>query len=214
MRRGVAIVLLTGLAPLGGCCSMARLFCGPDRSAWISVRFDGPEQTVGTLLEALRRDDPETVYLCLADRYRRTLGLDGQTVKLAWQKVREAAPGLFLVGYAELPAPALRTPQEARFELLVEGYRLDVALACEPYWEVRYRRPDGSLGEFGRPAADWASYATVANLSDDEHDRSELRLGPLRFDHEGVDAVPAEAVEQAILARRWKVVAIDQRDDG
>lgn len=206
------MLLVAGLLPLGGCCSLARLFCGPDRSQWISVRFDSPEHTVATLLEALRRDDPEVVYLCLADRYRQDLGLDGQTVKLAWQKVREAAPGLFLVGYAELPAPALRTPLLARFELLVEGHRLDVELACEAYWEVRYRRSDGSAGEFGRPAADWGSYATVANLSDDEHDRSELRLGPLRFDHEGVDAVPVEAIEQALLARRWKVVAIQQRE--
>lgn len=211
MRLTVTALAALAALPLGGCCSMARFFCGPDRTTWVSERFDAPERTVATLLEALRRDDPEVVYLCLADTYRQQLGLDGQTVKLAWERVRDAAPGLFLAGYAEIPEPTRRDEDRATFHLLVEGHALVLELVCEPFWEVRYRRPDGSLGEAGAAVPKFGDYAASRSLDDPDRDLSELTLAPLRFEHEGVDEVPPSAIEHAALSRRWRVAAIEQR---
>ena len=76
--RPLVLAFLSAVAlPLGGCCSLAQAWCGPERSAWISVEWGTPELATRTLLEALRRDDPEIVYEALADEMRASLGIDG-----------------------------------------------------------------------------------------------------------------------------------------
>ena len=82
--RLLALALLAApIATSSGCCTMARLFCGPDRTPWISIDFRSPEHTTRTLLEALRRDDAEVVYACLSDAYRRRLRVDQMSIQLA-----------------------------------------------------------------------------------------------------------------------------------
>lgn len=208
MRPLPLLLLCSSMLPLQGCCSLARLFCGPDRSPWISVRYDTPERAVATLLEAIRRDEPQIVYLSLADEYRKRLGLDAAIAQLAWAKLREENPGLHVVGYAEVPPPTRLADNGATFELQIEGTRVDVEVVRESLWEIRYRRPDGSLGEQGNVIASWNPYAKVETLDDPDRDLSVLTVVPMRFEHEGVDAIGLEAIEHAALTRRWKVARI------
>ncbi len=211
MRRLPLLLLCSSLLPLAGCCSMARFFCGPDRSPWISVNFDTPEAAVATLLEAIRRDEPQIVYLSLAHEYRKRLGLDALLAQLAWVKLRQENPGLHVVGYAEVPPPTRLTDDGASFELTIEGTRVDVDVVRESLWEIRYRRPDGSLYEPGAVITSWVPYAKVDAIKDSDPDQSVLTIAPLRFAHEGVDSIPLEAIEHAALTRRWRVARIAVR---
>jgi len=75
MRSPAAAALCALSVTLTGCCSISRAFCGPDTSAWISVDLSTPELAARTLLEALRRDEPEVVYDALSDELREELGV-------------------------------------------------------------------------------------------------------------------------------------------
>ena len=100
-RSIVPALVLCSLLPTGGCCSFARFFCGPDKTPWVSVEFDAPESAVRTFLEALRRDDPDVLYLSLSDGYRQRLGIDLMAVNVAWERFREQNPGLHVAGRFE-----------------------------------------------------------------------------------------------------------------
>src|SRR5262245_30454488 len=82
------------LLPLSGCCTFARFFCGPDTTPWVSVRFETPRLAVQTLLEALRRDDPQIVYVSLSQRYLKELKVDLLTWDVAWPRIRDENAGL------------------------------------------------------------------------------------------------------------------------
>ncbi len=194
--------------PLPGCCSLARLFCGPDRTPWVSVRFDTPEQAVQTLLEAIRRDEPEVVYLSLADEYRRRLGLDNAIAQLAWARLREENPGLHVAGYATVPPPVRLVDDGATFELDVEGNRLVIDVVRQSFWEIRYRRANGTQGDDGAPIASWAPYATLTPVAGTDIETSELHLAPRRFEHEGLETLQLDQLEHVALTRRWKVASI------
>ena len=152
MRRLAAAGLFAAL-PLQGCCSVARAWCGPDETPWVSVEFRTPELAARTLLEALRRDDPQVVYDALADDLREQLGLDGLGVELAWPKIRAHYPYLHVAGYAKVP-PATVSPDGATASVVVslEGRRLELALVRQTYWELRYRRPGADLSPEQRDA--------------------------------------------------------------
>jgi len=210
-------LVAAALLPLGSCCSLSRFFCGPDRTPWVSVEFDSPAKAVKTLLEAIRRDEPEVVYLCLSTDYRRRLGLDAATVQLAWQRIREANPGLHVVGYAEVPAPKLHGPEHASMSLDVEGRQVDIHLVRQSYWELRYQRTaammgqesDGPPGEGGEPIGSFAGFARIETMGDAE--RSRISIGPLTFYHDGITAVPLDALDHVALTRRWKVADLQVR---
>lgn len=189
--------------PAPGCCSLARLFCGPDRTPWVSIDHATPEATVRTLLEALRRDAPEVVYGCLSNAYRDRLHLDQASVTLAWVKLREQNPGLHVAGYAEVPPATRIDADHARIELCIEGQRLEVDVVRQLYWEVRYRRDNGTPGASGQPLGSLADRASI--VADDTADRSTLTLSPLTFRHDGLEAVPLTAIEFAGIQREWKV---------
>lgn len=136
------------LLPTGGCCSLARLFCGPDRSPWVSVSYRTAEETLRTFLEALRRDDREQVYLCLSPGFKAKNGLTSVSSNAAWEKLTEQVPHLHMAGYAEVPAaPARATDGGVSYELDVHGYRLVVDLARTTRQLVRYRDREGRLHE-------------------------------------------------------------------
>jgi hypothetical protein len=204
MRRSSLASVVALAFCLPGCCSMARLLCGPDRSPWVSVDFSTPELAARTLFEALRRDDPEVVYLCLADDYRRRLSLDAMTARLAWQRLREAHPGLHLAGYAEVPPAERHGDDRATVTTTIEGVLVQLRLVRQGSWDVRYRRPDGTAGEIGSPTSSWAPLVDVQVL-DDGSDRSRLTVRPLTIRHDGLDEVPLDAIESIALERRWKV---------
>jgi hypothetical protein len=215
MRRsaplaGIAwLVLAALLGSLSGCCSLARLFCGPDRTPWIWPDFETPEKTVRTALEALRRDDPEAFYVCLSNGYRDRTGLDMLTTMVVFQQQN---PGLHLAGYAEVPEATRVSADRAEMVLDVEGHVFDVRLVRDSLWEVRYERPNGTLGDFGRPIGSWPGIARVVARDDPERDESVLTIQPLTFGHFGLDEVPLEHITRFTVERRWKIDAVTPRE--
>jgi hypothetical protein len=203
--------------PCAGCCSLARLFCGPDRTEWVSIDHSTPEKAVRTLLEALRRDDPQRVYDSLSSAHRQRLGLDSLTTLLAWERVREEHPYLHVAGYAEVPPARLLGPDSARVELSVEGQPVVIDLVRTLQWTVRYRRPAVDPNDSARFLPDrWGSsaergdyVARAENLLTVEPDpteqKSTLRIRPLVFEHPGLDEVPANTILLAGAVQEWKV---------
>lgn len=197
------LALLLSVLPASGCCSLARLFCGPDRTPWISVDYSTPARAARTLLEALRRDEPEVVYLSLSQAYARRLGVDAMSARLAWPRIREANPGLHVAGYAEVPTPTRLGPDRARVEIDVAGTRVVLDLVREAQWRVRYERPGTSPGE---PGAALPSFLGRLELTaDPAEQRSRLQLAPFDVEHEGFDALTSEQIEFVGLERQWKI---------
>ena len=205
MRTKTLLLLAATSCSLPGCCSLSRLFCGPDRSPWVSQRFDTPQRAAQTLFEAIRRDEPEVVYLCLGEGYRRRQGLDSLTAQLAWARLREQNPGLHVAGYAEVPAARMQGPDRATLTVEVSGNRIELDLERQAYWEVRYRRPDGTPGEEGAAIPSFLGRARLQRIEDGDEDRSRLTLEPLVFHHDGIAHVDLDAVEHAALTRRWRI---------
>ena len=193
------------LLPLSGCCAMARFFCGPDTTPWVSVRFETPRLAVQTLLEALRRDDPEIVCLSCSVAYRKQLGFDFMTAPVAWPRIREQNPAMHLAGYAEVPEPTRIGADRAQVTIDVEGYQIGIKLVRECWREVRYVRPNGTSGDVSESVASFEGLARVERIDDPGRDRSRLELRPLTFDHEGLPSVTLGDIEYAALTRRWKI---------
>lgn len=215
MRLGKLALLAASVLPTGGCCSVARFFCGPDRTPWVSEDYSSPERAVQTLLEALRRDDPEVVYRSVSRAYREQLGLDSGTLLVAWPEVRAKNPGMHLAGYAAIPAPLVLGPDRMRFELDVEGYRVDVDVVRQRQWTVRYRCADGTELTPGDSLAAARPHVTV----DEDADTGVLavRVAPMvlptRFDRDGnAEPVRAEQITFAGYYVEWKVDALVARD--
>ena len=205
------------LLPLSGCCTLARFFCGPDTTPWVSVRFETPRLAVMTLLEALRRDDPEIVCLSFSQEYRKRLKMDVLTVGLVWPRVREENPGLHVAGYAEVPEPTRIGADRAHVTIDVAGHQVEIELVRECWWELRYVRPDGTPGEPGEIVSSFDGLARIEPVDDRDHDRSRLVLRPLPFDHEGLpnsrdesghliaSGVTLDALEYVALTKKWKI---------
>ncbi|MBL8732929.1 MAG: hypothetical protein JNN13_11220 [Planctomycetes bacterium] len=206
MRGPCLFALLLLAVPQAGCCSLARLFCGPDRTPWVPVSFETPEHTVRTLLEALRRDDPEVLYQCLAQEYCRQKGLDSVAVTVAWQQIRQENPGLHVAGYATVPAATRLDDDHAVVRLDVEGQALEVSLVRESRWRVRYRRDDGTAGDQGEPLATFAGQLDLQPL--DGVDKSKLVARPVTVPHFGLEQLPLAKLELFAFERLWKVRAL------
>lgn len=207
--RRALLVAAPLLLSLSSCCTLSRLFCGPDDSRWVSIAHDTPEATVATLLEAIRRDAPEIVVGCLSAALRRQNGLDSVTAQLAWEQLEQQVPGLHLAGYAKIPPPESHTRGSARFVIDVEGHRLRIDLVQESFREIVYERPGGMpAGRSLVPLASWSGMARVEWIDDPDFDKSRLTIEPLEFEHEGLDAVPLDAIRRAGLIRLWRVAAL------
>ncbi|MBL8754505.1 MAG: hypothetical protein JNK15_14470 [Planctomycetes bacterium] len=168
-----ALVAVLALVPTGGCCSLARLFCGPDKTPWVSVDFTTPERTVRTLLEALRRDDPEVVYECLSHGFRSQKGIDSATAQIVWPKIRAEAPGLHVAGYADVPTSQRLGPDRARIDLDIEGRALVVELVRQRATQVRWQRAGQAPMEKGAVVTD---FAPLLDLDDDEDGRLRVQI--------------------------------------
>lgn len=197
------------LLPLSGCCSMARFFCGPDRTPWVSVDYTTPELAVRTLFEALRRDQPEIVYLSLSDDYRSRLDINSMTMQLAWPRILEQNPGLHVAGYATVPEAVRHGPDRATIRLDIEGSPVELQLVRQAKWEVRWRRPDGTPAEPGERITSLAGFVT-SNLDPDDDTKNRITFAPLsiKASRQADDSylpVPLEAIESAGFSCTWKV---------
>jgi hypothetical protein len=208
MRPILLPILAATLSCLGGCCSLSRLFCGPDRSVWVPQRFDTPQRTGQTLFEALRRDDPDVLYLCLDRSYRQRLGIDSLTMRLAWQRFREQNPGLHIAGYSEVPEPTRLDADHATVTVDVAGQAVDLDFVRRAYWELRFRRPNGTTGEQSGLLSNLLERAQIEVIENDTEQVSRLMLTPFAFYHDGQDEVPLDAIEHAAVTRRWLVTDI------
>ncbi len=136
---GRAIGSLAILAALPGCCTMARLFCGPDQTPWVSVEFDTPAKALATFREAARRDDAIVAFRCLSEDFKQRTGLKGVVeATIAWEKLKDQVTGLHLLGYADVSAPEPLPDGRIAYVLDVSGHRLRVRLVRQAYWEVRW----------------------------------------------------------------------------
>jgi hypothetical protein len=201
MRLRLSALVIACVLPAGGCCSLARLFCGPDRTPWVSVDYSTPELAVRTLLEAIRRDEPEIVYLSLSGRYRQELNVDQMTMLLAWQKLREANPWLHVAGYAEVP-PAHRTGDTAEVNLDIEGTPCVVRLRRERREELRWTRADGTTAAPGRVVTSFAGAVTCVA---DEDDHTLVTLAPMRLPGSPANGVPIDEIISAGVVALWRI---------
>lgn len=204
---------LVSLLPLTGCCTMARLFCGPDRTPWVPIAHDTARATLATFLEAVRRDDPLRVYQCLAPSYIRANDLDYQLVTAFWERLCREVPA-HMLGYAELPAAPIRIQDDGvTYAIEIEGRVLHIDLVRQSFWEVRYRAPDGSPRETSRNL-DFASlngFVAVTPQPEDPADgtpRSRVMLRPLEVEHPATKALRLEDVDSVTVGREWKIAAI------
>jgi len=218
MRPLAFSLLCVSAMPLAGCCSIARAWCGPDKSPWVSVDFSTPELATRTLLEALRRDEPQIVYDALSDGLRRELNLDGLSLELAWQKIKEQYPYLHVAGYAQVPAATVGPGGDtATLTVDVEGTPLEIALVRQTYWELRYRRPGADLNPSQRNARvghrlDRLDGAVKIEIdAEAEEDRSFVSLQPQNVLHFGVDEIPVANVDWLGVRREWKVRTLTQK---
>lgn len=212
MRPILLTILVAMQSCLGGCCSLSRLFCGPDRTAWVPQRYDTPRHTAQTLFEALRRDDPDVLYLCLDRSYRQRLGIDSLTMRLAWERFREQNPGLHVAGYSEVPEPTRLHADRATVAIDVAGRAVELDLARRAYWELRYLVPGSPPGEPGGELTSFAERAQIARIEDPDRDLSRLMLTPFVIDHEGIVTLPIDAIEHVALTRRWLITDIRVRE--
>lgn len=212
MRLSLLPFWLASLLPLGGCCSLARLFCGPDTSPWVSQRFDSPRHTAATLFEALRRDAPEAVFLCLAPAYRRRLGIgDSLVLSVFWPRFRETNPYLHAAGYTEVPEPKLLDPDHATVDVDVMGEPVAIDLQRFAVWELRYTVPGTPAGDQSGTLRSFADRAQVVVLEDRMDPTSRVMLAPFEFVHDAVTEVPLEAIDHVALTRRWWITDIRRR---
>lgn len=209
MRRIILTVTALLALPLQSCCSLARLFCGPDKSEWVSARFDTPELTVRTFLEALRRDDPSVIYDCLSDPLRAHLGIDKGTTKMIWPKLRDEVPGLHLAGYATVPQSTRPGKDRAMVDLEVEGRLLPIELVRQCHWEVRYRRPNmtGPLANVDRggQVANVADFVTITPSSKEDYSIVTLKCQKVIT---GSEDVPPEDILSVVLEHTWRIISI------
>lgn len=206
MRRFLPLATAALLLPLTGCCSLSRLFCGPDKSPWVPIDYSTPEASVRVLLEAIRRDEPNVVYESLAQEYCSRMKLDGMIAAIAWQRLRDEVPGLHLVGYAEVPPPVRVADNGATFEIEVQGRRLRIDVVRESTLSLIYWNPElKQTQRIARKVVSWNTLASISDIENADRDLSSFELKPVQFEHEGLPEVPLEHVQNVSLVRSWKV---------
>jgi hypothetical protein len=203
-------LLLLPLLSLTGCCSLARFFCGPDTTPWVSVAYDTPEATLRTFLEAIRRDNAREVYFCLSRAYKEAKHLNIVTATVAWERLRAEIPGLHMLGYEPIPEqPTIAQDQGVTYEFDLDGSPLRVHLARQTFWEVRYRTAAGlpkDPGGYLDPTLNGHLVVEPAGFDDEGEPMSMVRLDkPVRFVHPASAQVPLEQFDRLTIGREWKI---------
>lgn len=202
------LALLAALAAtqLAGCCTMARLFCGADRSPWVAVSFESPRAALTTFLEAARRDDAGIAYRCLSrahkQRLRNQYGLnDSLDATLAWERIKQEAP-LHMLGYAEVPEFRRETAARASCVLDVSGRRFQFELVRQAYWSVSYTPDGATILETGR-FLDGALTELVRLRSD--QDEARVQVAALTFPHDETGSLAPDQLVRVEVGHEWKV---------
>lgn len=137
-------VLWLCLLPCGGCCTLASLFCGPDRSQWVSESYRSPAAAVATFQEAIRRDDATVAYRCLSESLKKREGILDQVIATAaWQKLQQNIPALHLLGEADRSEAQELPGGRVRYVLSRAGHRVQVDLCSQPLLRVDWSTPGG-----------------------------------------------------------------------
>ncbi|GAB4143082.1 MAG: hypothetical protein Fur0037_10640 [Planctomycetota bacterium] len=207
-------MVLIPLLPAAGCCSLAQLFCGPDRSEWVQIDYATPSAALRTFFEALGRDNVDVMLRSLDPDFKRERGLDGLTARLAWDRVRNQYPYLHMARYAEVPArPSRGAGQNASFDLEVEGRRLRVDLRRRPYWLVLFLWPDGTLHESSFPATGLPPYLALSEPDDEGNVRVLLKdagFAAPRFRlHHDLDEASLDQIVRVEIGQEWRIRAIE-----
>jgi len=192
-----ASLLLLPMAPLSGCCSLARLFCGPDRAPWVSVRWREPRDTVRTVLEAVRRADTRVLYDALGDAYKKRLGIDSEmTMDQVWKILQDRVTGIHLLGYGEIRHEERLAPDRGRFVVEASGHQVQITVVAAAFQEVWLDRGEG-MKEY----SEYLSSLSDA-LTGPDGDRGTLtvRIASRRF-----AGVPPEQIREVRAGYEWKV---------
>jgi hypothetical protein len=228
------LALLPLLLGCGGCCSLARLFCGPDTSGWEQIAYDTPTQTLATFLAALRRDNFEQVRRSLTERYQDELGISSAAVQLVREQMHRDLPYLYMVGYAKVPQqPTTSSDRGCSFEIEANGKQVRLDLVRQSYTRVVYeapptppkpgdpapqspQRPQSVLLEAGEVLQhdSWNGRAVVlhADPNYEGTGRSTVDLDPIMFEHGALGNVPLEQLHLVALGREWKIDHIQVRE--
>ena len=198
------------LATTQGCCSVARLFCGPEQSRWVPLAYDTPQATLGTFLEALRRDNPDQVLRCLSESYKEQHGLNSAAIQVAWDQLRKEIPRLYMAGYLEVPAePSHRSDRMCSYNLDVDGSSLQIDLVRQSYVQVVYQLQDGTVVDGGHslPRDAWTGAASIEakGFDPDSNPQSAVDLLPIVFAHPRYRELTTDQLQSVAIGREWKI---------
>jgi hypothetical protein len=200
-RHFVTTALLLANA---GCCTMARLFCGPEQDRWVSVGFTTHRAALDTLLEAIRRDNSDVVFRCLSEDFKRRWQVLGRVeAAVVWERLKDEVTGIHLLGYADVHGPELPADSRARYVLEVAGHRIGVELVRQAYWEVVREDADGPF-EDGEYVRDLAPYLSIRPSEDQRS--VQVLVAPPPLD----PPLDTAALVRVGVGTEWKVDAIER----
>lgn len=203
--RTASTVLVTALLlSAGGCCSLARLFCGPDLSPWVQRSFDTPLEAVKTFMEAARRDDSTVVWVeCLSKGYKTRLKQEhGQAesfgARWAWERMKQDVP-LHMLGYAIIKDPK-EDGNRATCILDIEGRSIRIDLVRQARWLVEWRDEYGAVLDIGAVTDSLDSRAEIV-----KGNPPRLLLVPFVLDLEESKSVSLDQIVRAQISHEWKI---------
>ena len=122
-RTTALFALLCATLPTAGCCSLSRLWCGPEDSPWVDRDLTSPDRAARTFLEAARREDFATLFGAMSTELKKEMGLDTTFEQTVAQKLlKEELPYLYVAGYAD-PGPAGQSSTGAHMRHVLDCYQ-------------------------------------------------------------------------------------------
>ncbi len=188
---------------------MARFFCGPDDSEWVSQDFTSPEATLATFREAFRRDNPDGLYLSLSEDLKRSYGLDGMTAQVGYEELKNQVTGVHLLGTAEVSEPELHDGFVRFFLSAPAGYTFRVDVKEYAFWEVRVSVPKIPEETYSAYVQDLSAWFDVSELQAGGSG-SLLVTSPLQLEAFGL---LAEDIDGVRFAKEWKVLDFQPVED-
>lgn len=203
--RHAAFLAAVLVATLPGCCSLARLFCGPDRSGWVSEAYSTPIEAVRTVREAIRRADTRTIFRALSEGFKQRSGMRGSIeTDIAWSRMQEQHGGLHLLGYADVADAEPLEDGRVCFELTASGHRIRMVFVRQPYWEIAH----GDDRIEGRFVPTVAGFARLHADPDEDTVQLSIVLPPIG----GADLGIAD-IRRASVGHDWKLDEIRSTPD-
>ena len=148
--RNAAALATSLLLPLGGCCDLALLLCGPDTSRWVRIDYETPDAGLATFMEAVRRDNTQIIYESLSTAFKEQQDLPGELeATIGWERMKQQFSGVHLLGTAAVSGP-IPVGTARRYQLVVSGHGFHVELVRIAMVEVRYQL-DGHYDVYGYP---------------------------------------------------------------